>query len=195
MSSIYKVRIEQYHSGRVVGYRTIEVEASDVEQARGLGFQHIVIGHPWLSERVVLAHYAHDVNPKCKQVIVVRGDLSRLLKQRGKLAAQVSHAVLGSIFSQSFVQQHDSGDVKCINLTPDVESWFNHEFTKIVVKCTDEAHLLEIYNRVRDSDVMHALIKDAGHTMFTEPTYTCLGIGPANHVVIDELIGSKLPLL
>jgi PTH2 family peptidyl-tRNA hydrolase len=38
------------------------------------------------------------------------------------------------------------------------------------------------------------LIKDAGFTEFTEPTYTCLSIGPAKTELINKVTGN-LPTL
>lgn len=133
-----------------------------------------------------------------KQVIIVRGDLKKMLKQKGKLTSQVAHAVLGSVFQKAQNFQSELGDgtmYKCIPLTADIQHWFDEEFTKISLRCVDEEHLLAIYDRVKDTDVLHALIKDAGHTVFAEPTYTCLGIGPADSDLIDEIIGERLPLL
>lgn len=140
---------------------------------------------------------------KVKQVIVVRGDLDKLLKFKGKLAAQVSHASLGALFKNSTYYRGECGDSllrKCIPvLNGDVLQWFDKEFTKVVVKCKDEKELLEIYEKVKNSEhevlrTYHSLIKDAGHTVFDQPTLTCLGIGPAPSNIIDEITG-KLPLL
>lgn len=121
-----------------------------------------------------------------KQVIVVRNDLRSKLRH-GKLAAQVAHASMGAVFSRSVVQEYGnigSADdtvyrSKQIPLTPELEYWFNEMFTKVVLRCDDEAHLLEIHKQAEEAGIMNALIKDAGNTVFREPTYTCIGIGPA----------------
>lgn len=132
---------------------------------------------------------------KPKQVIVVRGDLVKLLRFEGKLAAQVSHASLGAVFKNSKVMEFDGGKMKCIPMDEDCEKWFNVEFTKIVVKCVDEQHILDLYSKVEQSGIpYYSLIKDAGHTVFSEPTITCLGIGPASAEEIDAITGG-LPLL
>ena len=139
---------------------------------------------------------------KIKQVIVVRGDLKKMLRQDGKLCAQVSHASLGAVFrnSTSTAQEPQHRfDVqrryKTIEMDQHMSHWFDVEFTKVIVRCEDEAHLLAIYEQVVASNIpYYALIKDAGHTVFSEPTYTCLGIGPAPSDIIDAITG-KLPLL
>jgi len=131
-----------------------------------------------------------------KQVIVVRGDLPELLKRKGKLAAQVSHASLGAVFSESVVKDDSftGSEFKMIPMNPVLAHWFNEEFTKVVVKCENEQQLLQLHEKVKQAGLLNALIKDAGHTVFSEPTYTCLGIGPAVSGDIDAITGS-LPLL
>ena len=109
-----------------------------------------------------------------KQVIVVRNDLRSKLRH-GKLAAQVAHASMGAVFSESYVEFNE----KRIPLKPELEHWLNEEFTKIVLRCDDEAQLLSIHQQAVDASLLTALIKDSGHTVFSEPTYTCVGIGPA----------------
>ncbi len=129
---------------------------------------------------------------KIKQVIVVRGDLTKMLKLKGKLCAQVSHASLGAVFKTSYV---DDKHNKVIYMDSDMEHWFNCEFTKVVVKCENEQQLLDLCDQAIAAGIQnYALIKDAGHTVFSEPTYTCLGIGPVKSSVIDTITG-HLPLL
>lgn len=117
-----------------------------------------------------------------KQVIVVRNDLRSKLRH-GKLAAQVAHASMGAIFSKSTIVEQIVNNIPCrvkqIVLSSELEYWFNTLFTKIVLRCDNEEHLLLLHDQVKEAGLPYALIKDAGNTVFNEPTYTCLGIGPA----------------
>lgn len=129
-----------------------------------------------------------------KQVIVVRKDLKM---NPGKLAAQVAHASMGAILSQGEVieKKDASGQVAVREFRMDVmhQPALNHwlflgSFTKVCVAVHSEAELLEIYERVRHV-LPHALIKDSGRTVFKEPTYTCLAIGPATIESVDKFTG------
>jgi PTH2 family peptidyl-tRNA hydrolase len=116
-----------------------------------------------------------------KQVIVVRNDLRSKLRH-GKLAAQVAHASLGAVFSKSYVEQHTNGvRTKVTPMSPETEIWFNEKFTKIILRCDSEMQLLSIHQQAEDAGLLRSLIQDAGDTVFKEPTYTCVGIGPATN--------------
>lgn len=123
-----------------------------------------------------------------KQVIVVRKDLKM---PSGKLAAQVAHASLGA-----FLCGVDT-DRKVLQMHLDEckQQWLNHDFTKICLMVNSEEELLEIHKIIKSNitGIPHALITDAGHTVFKEPTITCLGIGPWYSEVIDS-VTSKLKL-
>jgi len=123
-----------------------------------------------------------------KQVIVIRKDLKM---PSGKLAAQVAHASLGA-----FLSSGDNSKNKIVISKDEVNGpWLEKEFTKICVMVNSEEELLEIYRIIQDyiGHIPHALIKDAGHTFFNEPTITCLGIGPWYSEVLDSFTG-KLKL-
>lgn len=119
-----------------------------------------------------------------KQVIVVNNELRSKLRH-GKLAAQVSHASLGAVFSISI----DSHTVKSIPLSPELKVWFNEKFTKVVLRADNEEHLLAIHKQAEEAGLMTALIKDIGNTVFHEPTYTCVGIGPATDDQLNPITG------
>lgn len=121
---------------------------------------------------------------KVKQVIVVRKDLDM---PAGKLAAQVAHASTGAFlkhFNHS-TTKFEAKDHKSYH--ENVHPWLTHEFTKICVKVNSEAELLEIYQTCIDAKLPCALIKDAGHTVFDQPTLTCLGIGPFQSEELDKV--------
>jgi peptidyl-tRNA hydrolase len=126
-----------------------------------------------------------------KQVIVVRNDLRSKLRH-GKLAAQVAHASMGAVFNSSFI--HEQSEIinwKCIDLNarPELENWFNQNFTKVVLRCDDEEQLLQIAEEAKEAGLMNCLIKDAGNTVFNEPTHTCVGIGPATAEELQAITG------
>ena len=107
-----------------------------------------------------------------KQVILVREDLGM---PPGKLAAQVAHA------SVECVLKSDSGTI---------QTWKKEGMTKIILGVRDKQHLLLKMRQVKTEKLVHALIEDAGRTFFTEPTVTCLGIGPDKDERIDKVTGN-----
>ncbi len=77
----------------------------------------------------------------------------------------------------------------------DTHAWLEGKFTKIVVGVKSEEELLSLQEKANNSGLPCSLIQDAGDTEFGGvPTYTALGIGPAQAEKIDEITGS-LPLI
>jgi len=118
-------------------------------------------------------------------VIVVRKDLKEMMKKKGKIAAQVSHAVLGAILSQTHREYYETqysfepNLVLPIDFESPLTIWLNNSFTKVCVGVNSEQELLDLYEKVKDNFI-HKLILDDGRTCFNNiPTYTCLAIGPA----------------
>lgn len=107
-----------------------------------------------------------------KQVILVRTDLHL---PKGKLAAQVGHAVIDAAFASN----------KRL-----VKKWKESGMKKIVLKVKDEKELLEFERKCVDADLVCCLIVDAGKTVVSPGTATCLGIGPAPAEKIDKLCAS-----
>jgi PTH2 family peptidyl-tRNA hydrolase len=134
-----------------------------------------------------------------KQVIVVRKDLNM---PEGKLAAQVSHASMAPLieklrgFSHDLVTPTDTEQRLFIDLIPGDawKDWIDGRFRKIVVYVKSEQKLLDIFNKAKEAKLPCSLIKDAGFTVFNEPTYTCVGIGPCWAEDVDKITG-KLRLL
>lgn len=130
-----------------------------------------------------------------KQVIIVRKDLNM---PTGKLAAQVAHASLGTLmlkmrgFSHDIVSASDEPIRLFIDLIPGDAwaEWLNGSFRKIVVYVNSEEKLLKIYEQAKSAGLTTVLIKDSGFTVFAEPTYTCVGIGPDFSSNIDPITRS-----
>lgn len=129
-----------------------------------------------------------------KQVIVARKDLKM---KPGKLAAQVAHASLACILNckVGVPEQKDFTNTfyNEFAFTADELKWLTEDtlskFTKIVLKVNSEEELLDIYKIAKDKGINCSLIKDAGNTVFTEPTYTCVGLGPVRSSELDDITG------
>jgi peptidyl-tRNA hydrolase, PTH2 family len=106
-----------------------------------------------------------------KQVIVVN---EALHLPRGKLAAQVAHASLAA-----FLRAPDSNR----------QAWLRAGMTKIVLACESASELQEFHARALKAGLPAALIEDAGRTVVTAGTVTCLGIGPAAQAEVDAITG------
>jgi PTH2 family peptidyl-tRNA hydrolase len=119
-----------------------------------------------------------------KQVIVVRKDLNM---RKGKLAAQVAHASVGSL--TKYMRNTDSGMHLFIPTDIPLWHWLSGRFTKIVVGCVNEIELFTIMYNAKRHDIETVLITDAGFTEFNGiPTNTCLAVGPDKNEKIDEVV-------
>jgi PTH2 family peptidyl-tRNA hydrolase len=138
-----------------------------------------------------------------KQVIVVRSDLAM---SRGKMAAQVAHASLGSILSQMHteIERSDINDSilsKEMKLTllkigmlgaridrSYLDQWISGRFAKIVVYIDNEEDLLRLINKADSIGVPTTPIYDAGASVFNgQRTLTCAAFGPWKSDIIDSV--------
>ena len=131
-----------------------------------------------------------------KQGIVARKDLKM---PAGKLAAQVAHASLACILNKKkssckSVDSFNSGTSVNFDFTTQEYEWLTEttssKFTKIVLRVNSEEELLNIHKEALKKGINCSLIKDAGDTVFKEETYTCVGIGPANSYILDNITGN-----
>lgn len=111
-----------------------------------------------------------------KQVILVRNDLNM---KAGKMSAQVSHASVEAVLKSK----------KAI-----IEEWQRQGMPKIILKVNSLEELKEYQKLAKESNLITALIRDAGKTFFKDPTITCLAIGPDKKEKIDKLT-KKLKLI
>lgn len=107
-----------------------------------------------------------------KQAIVVRQDLQL---PKGKLAAQVAHASVQCFHKTSFFTKR---------------TWLATGMKKVVVKVKNLDELYKVLATAKHIGVTHALIADAGKTVVSSGTVTCLGIGPADDKDIDAITGT-----
>jgi len=111
-----------------------------------------------------------------KQVILVRSDLKL---PKGKLGAQVAHASVEAVLRSE----------KNI-----VKNWRESGMKKVVLKVEDLKELYYYRDSASASELVFALITDAGLTVVEPGTVTCLAIGPDSVQRIDAITG-KLKML
>lgn len=93
---------------------------------------------------------------------------------RGKMTSQAGHAFLHSFWDAEERFPEDAQAYKD-----------SAHAVKITVRVNTEAELLELYEKY-STTVGTTLVKDAGFTVFSEPTITCVGIGPIPEALIGE---------
>lgn len=123
-----------------------------------------------------------------RQIIIV----STMAKMpKGKLAAQVAHASLSALLSQSTIYRNDSDEpYLSTRLSKDMEEWLQGAFAKVTVKCDSEEEMIRIYNDANKLELPCSKIVDNGRTVFNGvPTLTCVGIGPCSKELTDEFTG------
>ena len=111
-----------------------------------------------------------------KQVIVVNRSLAL---PKGKLAAQVAHAAVGAFVAASAQAQ---------------VAWRRVGMPKIVVYAADADALVQLETLAHQHQIPACLVHDAGRTVISAGTITCLGLGPAAADALDPLTGA-LPLV
>ncbi|MGL4393928.1 MAG: aminoacyl-tRNA hydrolase [Brevinema sp.] len=121
-----------------------------------------------------------------KQVLIIRTKYPNTNGVRkGKLISQGAHASVTAVFD----------GLSKPTTKNFVETWFREGQAKIVVYVKSEEELLELWEKIEQSNLPCALIRDAGKTEFGgEPTLTAIGLGPAPIDFVDP-ITKHLPLL
>ncbi len=110
-----------------------------------------------------------------KQAILVRQDLKL---PKGKMAAQVAHASVESMF---------------IAKKTVVNKWMKGGMGKVVLKVKNITELKNYVNKALKLGIPTAMITDAGHTVVKKGTVTCAGIGPDLTEKVDKVVsGLKL---
>lgn len=114
--------------------------------------------------------------------IMSKDALKKMNGIRGKATSQAGHAFLHAFWNAE-------------ERFPQDASLYKYSMTakKITLVAQDETVLQELLDEYSPV-VGTSLVKDAGLTVFKEPTVTCLGIGPIHEDYIGESL-KKLPLL
>lgn len=113
--------------------------------------------------------------------IFAKDSIKKMNGNRGKMSTQAGHAFLHGYWDS-------------VRRFPDMakayqDSDYAYKIT-LVVESTE--NLEEIYNSYKDLCGV-TLVKDAGFTVFDEPTITCVGVGPISEDLIkDDLKALKL---
>lgn len=108
---------------------------------------------------------------RLKQVIVVDQSLHL---PAGKLAAQVAHAAILAFLQAAPTLQR---------------AWYETGMAKIVLAGENADILLKLAQAAQDAGLSAALVRDAGRTVVSAGTVTCLGVGPADAARIDLITG------
>jgi len=109
---------------------------------------------------------------RLKQVIVVDQSLHL---PTGKLAAQVAHAAI-----LAFVQAQPSLQ----------RAWYETGMAKIVLAGENGQALQALAEAAQAGGLSAALVRDAGRTVVSAGTVTCVGIGPGDAARIDLITGN-----
>jgi PTH2 family peptidyl-tRNA hydrolase len=126
---------------------------------------------------------------KTKQVIIIRKDLNM---RKGKMVAQGSHASLGVILNEIYKQRDEKKVVVEGTWTSEspFHSWLLGAFKKICVSVDSEQELYDLKEIADELNIPNLIIIDSGLTEFNGvPTATCMAIGPAEEVVINQITG------
>uniref|UniRef100_A0A0K0DU35 peptidyl-tRNA hydrolase n=1 Tax=Strongyloides stercoralis TaxID=6248 RepID=A0A0K0DU35_STRER len=98
---------------------------------------------------------------------------------KGKLAAQVGHAVLGTYKYAIKTSEGQSA----------ISHWEKVGQVKVVLKGQDTEHLMDIFKASKDKGLWTYIVQDAGYTQIPPGSRTVVGIfGPVEDV--DEVTGS-----
>lgn len=119
--------------------------------------------------------------------IYARESVAKMNGNRGKMTAQAGHAYLHSFWDAMSDMASDGNRPKFSQAMQYQRSEHAYKIA-LVVDTVAELELL----KAKYADVCGtSLVKDAGFTVFEEPTVTCLGIGP----IREDLIGDDLKAL
>ena len=119
------------------------------------------------------------------EVLVIRMDLKM---QKGKVAAQCSHATLAA-YQRSQTQSDLSREW--------LDTWEQNGQTKITLKCDDESQMyidffnfrLQMQKEARKQGLVAQSIIDAGRTQIAAGSRTVLAIGPGPESIINGVTG------
>ena len=103
-----------------------------------------------------------------KQIIVIRKDLGM---RRGKEIVTCSHA------SMAFLVNNPDR-INDILQSQTYKSWVDNNYTKICLQVSSLEDLLAVARLADEVGVECHIKEDIGATEFSEPTITCLALGP-----------------
>jgi PTH2 family peptidyl-tRNA hydrolase len=101
----------------------------------------------------------------------------------GKLGGQTGHAFLNAFF-------------KCEEMFPDRAHTYRIDElqAKIILNGKNLNNIMTIHHSCLELNIPSVIVRDAGLTVFKEPTITCIGVGPIEKNDTPKMI-SRLRLL
>jgi PTH2 family peptidyl-tRNA hydrolase len=109
-----------------------------------------------------------------KMVIAVRKDIAM---GKGKIAAQVAHAAVACTLISM------KKNKKMFN------EWYAAGQKKVVVKVDSLQEIYKIKEECKIRGVISEIIMDAGFTQIIPGTVTCIGLGPDEDDLLDQITG------
>ncbi|WP_337860648.1 peptidyl-tRNA hydrolase Pth2 [Ferroplasma sp.] len=109
-----------------------------------------------------------------KMVIAVRKDLAM---GKGKIAAQVAHAAVACTLISM------KKNKKIFN------EWYETGQKKVVVKVDNLEEIYKIKEECKILGVISETITDAGFTQIMPGSVTCIGLGPDEDDILDQITG------
>lgn len=114
-----------------------------------------------------------------KQTIIINSDLNM---GKGKIVAQALH---GEVYYMMAVKKAPSGSEKKVTF----KKWVSEEgglMKKVVLKAT-ENEMNDIILKLKDINVWHFLVHDAGLTQVEPGSFTCMAVEPLEENFSDQL--------
>ena len=93
----------------------------------------------------------------------------------GKLAAQVAHAAVLAFLRAA---------------PPMQRAWLETGMAKIVLACPSAEAMAALADQAASDGLSVGLVRDAGRTVVSAGTATCVGIGPGDAARIDAVTGA-----
>jgi peptidyl-tRNA hydrolase len=121
--------------------------------------------------------------------IFAKESVDKMKGSRGKLASQAGHAYLHAFWDALKYENEFGGTQRYAYRQAIAYRESDHAYKITLIVDTVE-ELVELQTRYKDI-CGTSLVKDAGFTVFEEPTITCLGLGP---IFVDN-IGDDLKSL
>lgn len=110
--------------------------------------------------------------------IVFRSDLPEMTRAKGEV--QAAHAAASMIF-RAFTNPDDPDTAqKMFEYMGDFTDEVTEGQAKVLMEVDDFSGLEAIQKLAKKRGVNSVLIRDAARTVFDQPTYTCIGIGPCS---------------
>lgn len=115
-----------------------------------------------------------------RMYIIFRADLPEMTRAKGEV--QAAHAAASLIFTGLVNNSRYPTLSDSIHQYMGVIKYgvVNEGQAKVVMEVDDAASLIKIWRKAEERGVNVVGIEDQAHTVFTEPTFTCVAFGPCS---------------